>query len=153
MTAFLKLMGSIWNFILETLKDIVDWLRQPGSFLKTICGVFAAVALWAGFVAYDKEQAVKRINAEFAEARETCRLNLEDRDTRLLAISQILDEERKALERMSESNRDLLNQFTSEMASLELQNQNWKLLYEKRDFTCETAIQYLDVACPSLGGY
>lgn len=153
MTAFLKLLKSIWDFILETLRDIVEWYRRPGSFLKTVCGVFAGVALWAGFVAYDKEQAIKRVNQEFAESRERCRISIEDRDTRLLAISQILDEERKAMERMSESNKALLEQFTSEMATLEQQNQVWKQHYETRDYTCETAIRYLDVACPNLGGY
>lgn len=152
-SAFLKLLNSIGAFILEKIRHGVDWLRQPTHTLKVICALFAALTLFLGFVAYEKEQTIKNLRVVIVERENQCRIDIASRNEKLTMIADILQEEVMALERMREQNAAILSNFAEQQEKIETGRLEWKHRYESQDDICKSALQLLDSACPALEGY
>lgn len=152
-SALLRLLNSIGSLFLEKLQQGVEWLRKPSHALKAICGLFAALTLFLGFTAYEKEQTIKNLRVVIVKSKNQCRIDIAKRNEKLTMIADILQEEVLALERMREQNAAILSNFAEQQGKIESGRLEWKQRYESQDDICKSALQLLDSACPALEGY
>ena len=160
MTAFLKFLKALWDYIWDTLRRMLLWFRKPGSPLKFVCGVLAFGSIWIGLIAYDREQEVVRLSelrakesADFMAQISDLNFALSDRDSKLQQIADIMDREKDKLKLMEENNARLLGRLLEEQTRHQIENQEWMDRFNNQPVTCKAAREMLDVACASLGGY
>lgn len=153
MISLMRLFRSIWNLVIDLTRDFIEWLRKDGSFLKLLTLFMMFGFLTAGFTAYEKEKTIQNLYVIMDQDSEQCRIDIENRDKRLSTIASILQQEKNTLTLMQESNRLLLEQFFVDIEVQSAEYLDWIDRYESRDQVCKSAIEFLDVACPSLGNF
>lgn len=156
----LRVMKSVWDFVLGTVAEGFEWLRKPGHKLKAVTGVLAIVAAVASFKAYDRGQRILVITTACQTAANTCALEktqlsdrLKDKDAALAAIDAVMREETKKLKALQQQNVDLQAEVARKTAAAEKSETAFAREYANRPATCTSALAMLAQACPTLGGY
>lgn len=160
MTSILRFLSALWGLLMGWATGIVQWIRKPGSLMKSFCAVLAFGCLVSGLTAYEREQRIQELSAEVVRVRADWRADstrlqadVDARDARLAEVATALRAEADKLERLREENARALNDLADKIEASERDAMTWKERYEDRPDTCKAALELLDSACPALKGY
>jgi len=160
MTSILRFLSALWGLLMGWATGIVQWIRKPGSLMKSFCAVLAFGCLVSGLTAYEREQRIQELSAEVVRVRADWRADstrlqadVDARDARLAEVATALRAEADKLERLREENARALNDLADKIEASERDAMTWKERYEDRPDTCKAALELLDSACPGLKGY
>jgi len=163
----LKLAQSIWKavvaiftFFVDAVRDFFEWMKQPGSKLKFVCGVFAMLFMTTGLIAFAKEQEVKRLNNLIVSNDLECKItigrrdeNIRGKDTALADIAKKLKQEQDKQDSLRRAAAIEIGVLKSQHEKQQMDEQTWKERYNKRPTECRAALELLDSACPAMGDY
>ncbi|MEN5117492.1 hypothetical protein ABE488_09190 [Luteimonas sp. TWI662] len=160
MTTLVRLIAAVWNLIVGAAADLANWLRRPGSKLKAVCAVLAAFALFSAINSYTRGVRIASLQQRIVVIQGECETrvgalqgDIDERDARLAEIATALREEADKLELLRAESAAALGQLADELDAAERDAAVWHQRYESRPDTCQAALELLDSACPSLGGY
>ncbi|CAD0339473.1 hypothetical protein [Xanthomonas hortorum] len=162
--AFFKALVAV---VFGWAADALTWLRKPGSRLKVVCALLAALLSIASLTSYRKGQQVIVVTRQVAqcqsdrtaalEAAQLKRAELErnnaDKDAALATIAAKLQAEAEKLRLLQERNTGLRDKTEAAKAAADRSAKAFKHEYDQRPAECTAALQALAAACPSLGGY
>lgn len=155
-----KVIVSIFTFFLDAARDFFEWMKQPGSKLKFICGIFAMLFMTFGLIAFVKEQEVQRLNTLIVSNEVECKLIIAKRDENILSkdaalaeIAKKLKAEEEKLEALRAASAAEIGILQSQLEKQQMDEQTWKERYNKRPNECRAALELLDSACPAMGDY
>lgn len=163
----LKLFKSLWDilisiatFFIDAGRDFFEWLKQPGSKLKFVCGILATLFVTFGLVAFVKEQEVKRLNALIATNDFECKLiiskrdaNIRDKDVALADIAAKLKIEKEKLDALRDATALESGILRDKLEKLQMEESTWSERYNQRPTECRAALKLLDSACPAMEDY
>ena len=160
MTSIWKALVSIFTFFVDAARDFFEWMKQPGSKLKFVCGIFAMLFMTFGLIAFVKEQEVKRLNNLIVSNEIECKLtigkrdeNIRSKDAALADIAAKLKVEQEKLEALREISAEEIGVLQAELEKQQMDESTWKDRYNKRPTECRAALELLDSACPAMGDY
>lgn len=160
MTSIWKAFVSIFTFFVDAARDFFEWMKQPGSKLKFVCGIFAMLFMTFGLIAFVKEQEVKRLNNLIVSNEIECKLiigkrdeNIRSKDAALADIAAKLKVEQEKLEALRAVSAAEIGVLQAELEKQQMDESTWKERYNKRPTECRAALELLDSACPAMGDY
>lgn len=160
MTSIWKALVSIFTFFVDAARDFFEWMKQPGSKLKFVCGIFAMLFMTFGLIAFVKEQEVKRLNNLIVSNEIECKLtigkrdeNIRSKDAALADIAAKLKVEQEKLEALRAISAEEIGVLQAELEKQQMDESTWKDRYNKRPTECRAALELLDSACPAMGDY
>ena len=68
MSVLIRFLRAIWDLVIGTAADALQWLRKPGSKLKAVCAVLAFGCMVSALSAYEKEQKIRDLKKQRTEA-------------------------------------------------------------------------------------
>ena len=163
----LKLFKSLWEivisiatFFIDAGRDFFEWMKQPGSKLKFVCGVLATLFVTFGLIAFVKEQEVKRLNALIVTNDFECKLtiskrddNIRSKDAALAEIAAKLRIEEKKLDDLRDAAAIESGMLRNKLEKLQMEESTWAERYNQRPTECSAALKLLDSACPAMEDY
>lgn len=160
MSVLIRFLRAIWELVIGTAADALQWLRKPGSKLKAVCAVLAFGCMVSALSAYEKEQKIRDLSAQVIKVRadwqaDAARLqaDVDTRDQRLAEVAAALRAEAEKLEALKAESAAALQDLAVMIEASEKEASTWRGRYEQRPDTCKAALELLDSACPALKGY
>lgn len=160
MSVLIRFLRAIWDLVIGTAADALQWLRKPGSKLKAVCAVLAFGCMVSALSAYEKEQKIRDLSAQVIKVRadwqaDAARLqaDVDTRDQRLAEVASALRAEAEKLEALKAESAAALQDLAVKIEASEKEASTWRGRYEQRPDTCKAALDLLDSACPALKGY
>lgn len=158
--AAIKLASAIGGFVMDALRNFVQWLRKPGSKLKAACAVLAMVAAIACLTSYQDNQRFLVVTQErAADARKFAAREAELQAVISTYQQQEIDFEaavRQEAERLIEA-RAQSAAATAEVkrrqAAAEKSASAFKREAANKPDACKAALKALEAACPTLRDY
>ncbi len=158
--AAVKLASATGGFVMDALRDLVQWLRKPGSKLKAACAVLAMVAAVACLSSYQDSQRFLVVTQErAADARKFAVREAELQAVITTYRQQEVDFEaavRQEAERLIEA-RAQSAAATAEVKrrqeAAEKSASAFKREAANKPDTCKAALKALEAACPTLRDY
>lgn len=156
--ATLKLLRELLGFALDKLRQVVAWLRKPGSVTRVVFWAAILGCTIACFYAYRQNQRIvvvtqERDNADAARIKAETTLAGE-RLTWQQQLDRFAEYQRQqtdALERAQQSSAAALADYQDKQAEAERSTRAWWRVYEGRSDTCKAAQESLDIACKEVG--
>lgn len=160
MSVLIRFLRAVWDLVIGTAADALQWLRKPGSKLKAVCAVLAFGCMVSALTAYEKEQKIRDLSAQVIKVRadwkaDAARLqaDVDTRDQRLAEVAAALRAEAEKLEALKAESAAALQDLAGKIEASEKEASTWRGRYEQRPDTCKAALELLDSACPALKGY
>lgn len=156
----IRMLRALWWLVVGLVVEVFEWLERPGSKVKAVAAVMALGALLSGLQSYTRGIQITQLRHQIVVNQDECdtRVNvlqggIDERDARLAEIATALREEAEKLETLRAESAAALGQLADELDAAERDAAVWHQRYEARPDTCKAALELLDSACPSLGGY
>lgn len=160
MTAFLGFLKAVWDWLFESAKRFMKWLKKPGSMTKVILVVLIVYGAIATFRSYSANQKIFVITAEYTKARtdwterERGYQTAEEGFLQQQAdFKQIVALEAKKLEAARAASAQAVADAEAAKKRAELSFADWMKEYDKRPASCKAALNALEAACPALQSY
>lgn len=156
----LKLVSAISGFVIDAVRDLVQWLRRPGNKLKAVCAVLALATAIACLTSYQKNQRILVVTEErAADARKFAA-----REAELQAVISTFKQQEIDFETAvrAEATRLLEARAQSAAATAEVKRRQeaaeksaaaFKREAANKPDTCKAALKALEAACPTLRDY
>lgn len=156
----IRMLAALWRLVVDAVADVLEWARRPGSKLKVICATLAAAAAFGAVHSYTQGLRIAALRQQIVFIEADCetrigglREDVDERDRALAQIAEALRAEAAKLEAVRAESAAALGQLAADLEQAERDAASWTERYRDRPDTCQAALELLDSACPSLGGY
>lgn len=158
--AAIKLASAIGGFVMDALRNFVQWLRKPGSKLKAACAVLAMVAAIACLTSYQDNQRFLVVTQErAADARKFAA-----REAELQAVISTYQHQEIDFEAAVRLEAERLIEARAQSAAATAEVKRRQEAAEKsasafkreaanKPDACKAALKALEAACPTLRDY
>lgn len=169
-----SIVGSVWAFlqaavalVLGWVTGFLNWLRRPGSILKSCCAVLALVCFFAALSSYRQGQQVIVVTRQYAQCeadrkaaadaallqRAELESNVADKDAALHDVATRLRAEADKLAKLQATNAALRAETEAAKQKADSSAKAFQREYDERPVECSAALKAMAQACPTLGGY
>lgn len=159
--AFARLASQVSGFVLDRLRALVEWGRDPNrNWWKVGCLTFAGFFTLAAFIAHDRHREVIVITERCAEAKSVLSGEKEKAVVLFTKARDGLAECQVALAREVGLPDDIEAMNAAAIAKLEAdarkakaEADEWRRRYNARPKDCTAALAVVEDRCGSLSGY
>lgn len=170
----MSIFDAIWAFlqaafalVLGWATGFLQWLRRPGSILKSCCAVLAVICFFAALSSYRQGQQVIVVTRQYAQCeadrkaaadaallqRAELESNVADKDAALRDVATRLQAEADKMAKLQASNAALRAETQLAKAKADSSAKAFQQIYDQRPVECSAALKAMAQACPTLGGY
>lgn len=152
----IKILLNAYLTVRDWIADGLKWLRLPGAKLKALCGVLSLVCIVGAFDAFEQRNIAATLRVD--NVRCVGQVHMLEQDIEGWArstaeIAAALAAEAEALVEAKARAKAAQNALVAEQERIDLERKVFEQRYKERPQECAAALQLLDAACESLGGY
>lgn len=157
-------VAAIFRAVLGVLADLAasfrSWLRKPGSKMRLLCGTLAMGFLVAGLQSWQRGTVIVQQRSDYVALKErtdweiaTRDQHVQDRDRIIEGFITLAEQQKRLIRELERQAADALAEAAAEKAAAERAAQDFEAAFQNRPAGCESALQAMAAACPTLSGY
>jgi predicted HicB family RNase H-like nuclease len=155
-----RVVRAILDFLGDLAQSLRDWLRRPGNKLRGLCAVFGFMFLAAGLQSWQRGTVIVQQRADYTalkdrtdSEREALQADIGARDKTIKQFTDLAERQKLLLEQAARENAAAVAAAEAQRRRAAESEAKYQEAFNARPPECESALQVMAKACPTLKDY